>query len=130
MAVARDDLGRAARKRGIEGQVTIIRHFGIRRIGFKLSFPTYLEWTTVTDVEFNTSLFYVALTCSAGILFGSVSAIVDRATMFDLWLEWAGWGLGLWAGIFFLPLFLPSPFSHLSTTRLVEICFSPQPSSA
>ena len=30
MAVARDDLGRAARKRGIEGQVTIIRHFGIR----------------------------------------------------------------------------------------------------
>ena len=33
MAVARDDLGRAARKRGIEGQVTIIRHFGIRCIG-------------------------------------------------------------------------------------------------
>ena len=32
MAVARDDLGRAARKRGIEGQVTIIRHFGIRCI--------------------------------------------------------------------------------------------------
>ena len=32
MAVARDDLGRAARKRGIEGQVTIIRHFEIRRI--------------------------------------------------------------------------------------------------
>ena len=30
MAVARDELGRAARKRGIEGQVTIIRHFGIR----------------------------------------------------------------------------------------------------
>ena len=30
MAVARDDLGRAARKRGIEGQVTTIRHFGIR----------------------------------------------------------------------------------------------------
>ena len=30
MAVARDDLGRAARKRGIEGQVIIIRHFGIR----------------------------------------------------------------------------------------------------
>ena len=32
MAVTRDDLGRAARKRGIEGQVTIIRHFGIRCI--------------------------------------------------------------------------------------------------
>ena len=32
MAVARGDLGRAARKRGIEGQVTIIRHFGIRCI--------------------------------------------------------------------------------------------------
>ena len=32
MAVARDDLRRAARKRGIEGQVTIIRHFGIRCI--------------------------------------------------------------------------------------------------
>ena len=32
MAVARDDLVRAARKRGIEGQVTIIRHFGIRCI--------------------------------------------------------------------------------------------------
>ena len=30
MAVARYDLGRAARKRGIEGQVTIIPHFGIR----------------------------------------------------------------------------------------------------
>ena len=30
MAVARDDLGRVARKRGIKGQVTIIRHFGIR----------------------------------------------------------------------------------------------------
>ena len=34
MAVARDDLGRAARKRGIEGQITIIRHFGIRCIDF------------------------------------------------------------------------------------------------
>ena len=32
MAVARDDLGRAARKRGSEGQVTTIRHFGIRFI--------------------------------------------------------------------------------------------------
>ena len=32
MAVARDDLGRAARKRSIEGQVTIVRHFGIRCI--------------------------------------------------------------------------------------------------
>ena len=32
MPVARDDLGRAARKRGIEGQVTINRHFGIRCI--------------------------------------------------------------------------------------------------
>ena len=32
MAVARDDLGRAARKRGIEGQVTIIRYFGMRCI--------------------------------------------------------------------------------------------------
>ena len=32
MAVARDDLGRVARKRGIEGQVTIIRHFGSRCI--------------------------------------------------------------------------------------------------
>ena len=32
MAVARDDLRRAARKRGIEGQVTIIRHFRIRCI--------------------------------------------------------------------------------------------------
>ena len=32
MAVARDGLGRAARKRGIEGQVTTIRHFGIRCI--------------------------------------------------------------------------------------------------
>ena len=32
MSVARDDLGRAARKRGIEGQVTIIRHFRIRCI--------------------------------------------------------------------------------------------------
>ena len=32
MAVARDDLGRAARKRGIDGQVTIIRQFGIRCI--------------------------------------------------------------------------------------------------
>ena len=32
MAVARDDLGRAARKRGIDGQVTTIRHFGIRCI--------------------------------------------------------------------------------------------------
>ena len=32
MAVARDALLRAARKRGIEGQVTIIRHFGIRCI--------------------------------------------------------------------------------------------------
>ena len=32
MAVAQDDLGRAARKRGIEGQVTPIRHFGIRCI--------------------------------------------------------------------------------------------------
>ena len=32
MAVARDDLGRAARKRGIEGQVTTIPHFGIRCI--------------------------------------------------------------------------------------------------
>ena len=32
MAVARDDLGRAARKRGIEGEVTTIRHFGIRCI--------------------------------------------------------------------------------------------------
>ena len=30
MAVTRDDLGRAARKRGIEGQVTTIRHFEIR----------------------------------------------------------------------------------------------------
>ena len=29
IAVARDDLGRATRKRDIEGQVTIIRHFGI-----------------------------------------------------------------------------------------------------
>ena len=29
MVVTRDDLGRAARKRGIEGQVTTIRHFGI-----------------------------------------------------------------------------------------------------
>ena len=35
MAVARDDLGRAARKRGIVGQVTIIRHFGIRCITFR-----------------------------------------------------------------------------------------------
>ena len=33
MAVARDDLGRAAWKRGIEGQVTTTRHFGIRFIG-------------------------------------------------------------------------------------------------
>ena len=32
MAVVRDDLGRAARKRGSEGQVTTIRHFGIRCI--------------------------------------------------------------------------------------------------
>ena len=32
MAVARNDLGRAVRKRGIEGQVTTIRHFGIRCI--------------------------------------------------------------------------------------------------
>ena len=32
MAAARDDLGRAVRKRGIEGQVTTIRHFGIRCI--------------------------------------------------------------------------------------------------
>ena len=42
MAVARDDLGRAARKRGIEGQATIIRHFGIRCMRsffeFKLEF--------------------------------------------------------------------------------------------
>ena len=30
MAVARDDLGRGARKRGIVEQVTIIRRFGIR----------------------------------------------------------------------------------------------------
>ena len=30
MVVARDDLGRAGRKRGIEGQVITIRHFGIR----------------------------------------------------------------------------------------------------
>ena len=35
MAVTRDDLGRAARKRGIEGQVTIIRHFGIRCMVYK-----------------------------------------------------------------------------------------------
>ena len=34
MAVTRDDLGRAARKRGIEGQETIIRHFGIRCMNF------------------------------------------------------------------------------------------------
>ena len=33
MALARDDLGRAARKRGIESQVTTIRHFGIRCMG-------------------------------------------------------------------------------------------------
>ena len=33
MAVAQDDLGRAVRKRGIEGQGTTIRHFGIRCIG-------------------------------------------------------------------------------------------------
>ena len=33
MAVARDDLRRAARKRGIEGQVTTIRNFEIRCIG-------------------------------------------------------------------------------------------------
>ena len=32
MTVARDDLGRAAWKRGIEDQVTTIRHFGIRCI--------------------------------------------------------------------------------------------------
>ena len=32
MAVARDDLGRAARKRGIEGQATTIRHFGVKCI--------------------------------------------------------------------------------------------------
>ena len=32
MAVARDDLGKAAWERGIEGQVTTIRHFGIRCI--------------------------------------------------------------------------------------------------
>ena len=30
MAVARDDLERAGRKRGIEGQETTMRHFGIR----------------------------------------------------------------------------------------------------
>ena len=30
MVVARDGLGRAARKRGIEGQITTTRHFGIR----------------------------------------------------------------------------------------------------
>ena len=43
MAVARDDLGRAARKRGIEGQVTIIRHFGIRCIAFVGSATVMLE---------------------------------------------------------------------------------------
>ena len=32
MAVTWDDLGRAAWKRDIEGQVTAIRHFGIRCI--------------------------------------------------------------------------------------------------
>ena len=32
MAVKKVDLGRAARKRGIEGEVTTIRHFGIRCI--------------------------------------------------------------------------------------------------
>ena len=37
MAVARNDLGRAARKRGIEGQVTTIRHFGIRCMTTTLS---------------------------------------------------------------------------------------------
>ena len=42
MAVARDDLGRAARKRGIEGQVTIIRHFGIR--------PVYLQSVLIFSI--------------------------------------------------------------------------------
>ena len=41
MAAPRDDLGRAARKRGIEGQVTTIRHFGIRCMKFELEhFPS------------------------------------------------------------------------------------------
>ena len=40
MAVPRDDLGKAARKRGIEGQVAIIVHFGIRCIGrYKIMLP-------------------------------------------------------------------------------------------
>ena len=41
MAVARDDLGRVARKRVIEGQVTIIRHFGNRcQLGGRLRCST------------------------------------------------------------------------------------------
>ena len=46
MAVTRDDLGRAAWKRGIEGQLITIRHFGIRCIScliFSEQNPGHLE---------------------------------------------------------------------------------------
>ena len=50
MAVARDDLGEVARKRGIEGQVTTIRHFGIRCIcgnfWFNGAFTERVQFTT------------------------------------------------------------------------------------
>ena len=47
MAVARDDLGRAARKRGIEGHVTIISHFGIRCITHNLISISHKERLSV-----------------------------------------------------------------------------------
>ena len=57
MAVTRDDLGRAARKRGIEGQVTIIRHFGIRCIAlFQLT--TWVLFQTNKQQLANKLLYY------------------------------------------------------------------------
>ena len=43
MAVARDNLGKVARKRGIEGQVTTIRHFGIRCMADLTTFSKCFE---------------------------------------------------------------------------------------
>ena len=52
MAVARDDLGRPARKRGIEGQETIIRHFGIRCMENRAEFiPHKLSWVFREDSQ-------------------------------------------------------------------------------
>ena len=61
MAVARDDLGRAARKRGIEGQVTIIRHFGIRCIPCMKQQTSKIYWNLLNVTKVFLSGFAVSL---------------------------------------------------------------------